>query len=72
MKKSTLTPVLAPVALPGVEGRVGAWSIYRLPRGVWPPIRIGETDIGDSEAVAVGMAKAKAIATAVAASLTAA
>lgn len=58
----------APIALPGVEGWVGAWSIYRLPLEAYrEPIRIGDTDVEESEAVAFGMARA--IASAVAATL---
>jgi hypothetical protein len=58
----------APIALPGVEGWVGVWSIYQLPLEIFrEPIRIGSTDVQESEAVALGMARA--IATAVAASI---
>jgi hypothetical protein len=58
----------APIVLPGVEGWIGAWSIYRLPLEIYKePVRIGDTDVEDSEAVALGMAKT--IASAVAASL---
>lgn len=64
-----LVRVYAPsIALPGVEGWIGAWAIYRLDE--YPhaePLRIGDTDIEDSEAVALGMARA--IASAVAAAL---
>ena len=54
----------APISLPGVEGWVGVWSIYALPRGTKAPIRIGDTGVETSEAVALGMAKAMASAAA--------
>lgn len=58
----------SPIALPGVEGWVGVWSIYRLPMEIHrEPVRIGDTDVEESETVALGMAKA--IASAVAASI---
>lgn len=49
------------IALPGVEGWVGAWAIYLL--GQEPgsePLRIGDTDLQESEELALGMAKAVA------------
>jgi hypothetical protein len=56
------------VDLPGVDGWVGTWAIYRIPpREDSMPDRYGDTDVQASEAVALGMAKA--IASAVAASL---
>lgn len=58
----------SPIALPGVEGWIGAWSIYR--RNEYPgaqPLRIGDTELEHSEATALGMAKA--IASAVVAAL---
>lgn len=58
----------APIALPGVEGWVGVWAIYQLPLEIYrAPIRIGDTDVEESEVVAFGMARA--IASAVAASI---
>lgn len=58
----------APIAFPGVEGWVGVWSIYQLPVEIYrEPVRIGDTDVEESEAVALGMARA--IASAVAASI---
>jgi hypothetical protein len=48
----------AQVDLPGVEGWVGTWSIYRLPvdRGEIP-LRYGDTDLQESEDMAIGMAR---------------
>jgi len=56
-----------PIGIPGRHGWVGVWSIYRLPGGAKPPVRIGDTDIEEDETVALGMARA--IARAVALSL---
>jgi len=56
------------IELPGVDGWVGAWAIYRL--SAYPgaePVRIGDTNVEQDEATALGMAKA--IASEVAASL---
>lgn len=58
----------ARVALPGVDGWVGVWSVYHLPLEVYrEPARIGDTDIEESETIALGMARA--VASAVAASI---
>ena len=46
-----------PIAVPGVSGWVGVWSIYRLPRGPSPPVRVGCTELEATEAVAIGMAR---------------
>ena len=44
--------------LPGVEGWLGTWAIYRLPlRPGEPPIRFGDTDFQNNESVALGMAR---------------
>ncbi len=58
----------AQVSLPGVEGWVGAWAIYSLPRDADAmPERYGDTDAQVTQELAHGMAKA--IATAIARTL---
>lgn len=49
------------VELPGATGWVGVWSIYRIPRGVLPPVRIGDTSIETSETRAIDLAKGEAM-----------
>jgi len=54
--------------MPGVDGWIGTWAIYKLPRSPWDePVRFGDTEMGDSEATV--LAQARAIARVVAASL---
>ena len=54
------------VSLPGVAGWVGAWAIYDTIREMpSEPVRIGDTDIEESEEIALGTAKAIACAIAV-------
>jgi len=49
------------IDLPGVDGWVGTWSIYRIPpRSDSMPDKCGDTDIQPTEAIALGMAKAVA------------
>ncbi|PXV58244.1 hypothetical protein SAMN04487785_105196 [Dyella jiangningensis] len=46
------------LAVPGANGWVGTWAIYRLPRVVEEmPLRYGDTDIVESEDLALGMAR---------------
>jgi hypothetical protein len=50
------------VDLPGVSGWIGAWEIYRLPwHSKKAALRIGETDVERSEAMALGMARTIAV-----------
>lgn len=52
----------ARVDLPGVSGWIGAWEIYRLPwHSKKVALRIGETDVQGSEAIALGMVRAIAV-----------
>lgn len=45
--------------LPGVNGWVGAWAVYLdHPSQGGSPVRVGSTDIEQTEALALGMAKA--------------
>jgi hypothetical protein len=47
------------VLMPGVSGWIGAWAIYRLPRDPWDsPVRYGDTDLENSQSMAMGMARA--------------
>lgn len=58
----------ARVDLPGVDGWIGTWAIYRLPiEADETPLRYGDTDLQKSEDVAIGMART--VATLVARSL---
>lgn len=58
----------SPIALPGVEGWVGAWEVYILP---WyrakKPVCVGQTGVESNAGLALGMAKA--VASAIAACL---
>lgn len=47
------------VYMPGVDGWVGAWAIYKLPRSPWDePVRFGDTEFGVSQSIAINMAAA--------------
>lgn len=50
------------IDLPGREGWIGSWEIYRLP---WnsrkSPLRVGDTDVQTAKSLALGMAKTIAI-----------
>lgn len=49
----------APLAFPGASGWIGPWHIYRLPRASHDvPIRYGDTDIVETDDLALGMARA--------------
>lgn len=58
----------APLEMPNASGWIGTWRIDRLPRELGDyPMRYGDTDIVESEDMALGIAQA--IAAAVARSL---